>query len=151
LSAERDRIDAIVPYAAHEVVTRAFDKLTLAEAATRAGFGVPLTLPAQHGASLLRDKGPVVVKARLHAPARNATAPREWTPRSLPRAAVAIQRAAQIRAAGGDPILQEVIDGDLMAYSAVTDRDAKVITAVQQEAERAWPPARASAHVRALL
>lgn len=140
LSAERDRIDAIVPYAAHEVLTRALDKLTLAEAATRAGFGVPLTLPAQHGASLLRDNGPVVVKARLHAPARDATVPERMDATIAPTAALAIQRAAQIRTAGGDPILQEVMDGDLMAYSAVTDRDAKVIAAVQQEAERVWPP-----------
>ena len=140
LSAERDRIDAIVPYAAHEVVTRAFDKLALAEAATRAGFGVPLTLSAQHGASLLRANGPVVVKARLHAPVRNATAPVRMEAEIAPTAGLAMQRAAQIRAVGGDPILQEVIDGDLMAYAAVTDRDARVIAAVQQEAERLWPP-----------
>jgi predicted ATP-grasp superfamily ATP-dependent carboligase len=140
LSAERDRIDAIVPYAAHEVVTRAFDKLALAEAATRAGLGAPLTLPAQLGASLLRDNRPVVVKARLHAPARDATAPARMEVTIAPTAALAMQRAAQIRTAGGDPILQEVINGDLMAYSAVTDRDARVIAAVQQEAERVWPP-----------
>ena len=47
LSAQRDRLGATVPYAAHEVVLRALDKLSLLEAAESAGLAVPRTVRRQ--------------------------------------------------------------------------------------------------------
>ena len=60
---------AIVPYAAHEIVERSFDKLAFTRAAQTAGLAVPRTEEADEAALAAWD-GPVVVKARLHAPTR---------------------------------------------------------------------------------
>ena len=68
LSLGRDRIEARVPYASHESVVRALDKLELAKAARRAGFATPETVLATEDA-LATTRVPIIVKPRLH-----------WTP-----------------------------------------------------------------------
>ena len=54
---------AVVPYAAHEIVERSFDKLAFTQAALAAGLAVPRTEEADE-ASLAAWHGPVVVKAK---------------------------------------------------------------------------------------
>lgn len=57
LSARRDEIGCVVPYAAHADVVRAIDKLALVEAAGRVGLAVPQTEVAT-AAALAAVDGP---------------------------------------------------------------------------------------------
>jgi predicted ATP-grasp superfamily ATP-dependent carboligase len=143
LSEGRDRLGTVVPYAPHESVVRAFDKVLLSEAAAGAGFAVPRMTPATE-AELLRVQGPVLVKARLHAVPGRARLEAEL----CGNAAAARHRADEIRAAGGVPLLQEHLSGPLVAYTALTDVEGGIVAALQQEAEAIWPPG-SGASVRA--
>ena len=135
LSAARERVAAVVPYASHDVVLAAVDKLTVTRAAEQAGLGVPHTT-AVDDAAIAAVAGPVVVKARLH-----------WSPaagpggRHLPVQVVDTPAAASaavdvVRSGGGEPVLQEVVDGTLLALSLVLDGAGRVRACSQQETQR---------------
>jgi predicted ATP-grasp superfamily ATP-dependent carboligase len=53
--------------------------------------------------------------------------------------ACARARIEEMRAAGAEPIIQEHVEGPLMAFIALTDRDARVVAQTQQVADRIWP------------
>jgi predicted ATP-grasp superfamily ATP-dependent carboligase len=143
LSEGRDGLQAVVPYAAHDVVVRALDKVLLLEAAAAAGFAVPWTRPAAQ-AELAEVDGAVVVKARSHSvPGRSRL---EAVVCADARAAR--RRVAEIEAAGGEAVLQEHLAGPLSAYAALAAPNGDVVAAMQQEAEALWPPG-AGASVRA--
>ncbi len=135
LSEARDRIEAVVPYAPHDAVIRALDKVALAEEARTAGLPVPWTAAATEE-ELMRTHGPVIVKARLHSVPGRARFEAELCRDS----AAARAAAAKIQKADGEPILQERIEGPLVAYTALVDRGGIVVAALQQEAEATWPP-----------
>jgi predicted ATP-grasp superfamily ATP-dependent carboligase len=122
---------AIVPYPAHEIVERSFDKLAFTNAARAAGLAVPRTEEATEQA-LAAWQGPVVVKARLHAPTRYETRPFE-------NAAEAAPFVAELRAEGAQPLLQERIAGQLGAVVVVVDHAGEVVAEVQQRCDRSWP------------
>jgi predicted ATP-grasp superfamily ATP-dependent carboligase len=122
---------AVWPYAAHEVVERSFDKAAVVEAAKRAGLGAPRTEPATVE-TIERWSGPVAVKARTHLPTRFPTA-------LFSSAAEARSFAEEIRAAGGDPLLQEPLSGRMGAVVIVAGHDGETLIEVQQEAFHRWP------------
>jgi len=122
---------AVVPYAAHEIVERSFDKLAFSEAAAAAGLAVPHTEEASE-AALQAWRGAVVVKARIHAPTRYDT-------RRFAAAAQAAPFVAELRAEGARPLLQECIEGQLGAVVVVVDREGEVVAEVQQRCDRSWP------------
>jgi predicted ATP-grasp superfamily ATP-dependent carboligase len=138
LSEARKSLRAIFPYAPHDSLIAALDKQELMHAATSAGLATPATLGGTNGA-IEELSPPVIVKSRLH-----------WTPEqsSSGRIEAAIARTkseavdlvAEVRARGGEPFLQEVVEGDLLAYTALVDEDSKIIADVQQRADRVWPP-----------
>ena len=137
LSAGRAELPAVVPYAPHETVRAALDKSSLEDFARDAGLLLPATLPPDHA---LDPAAPVVVKARRHAaPERPGAPPRVDTNVVLGAAAVR-RRVAELCALGAEPVLQEFLDGPLVAYSAVTDRDSVVVAECMQAASRIWPP-----------
>jgi predicted ATP-grasp superfamily ATP-dependent carboligase len=132
LSRRRTEIaPAIVPYAAHEIVERSFDKLGFTRAAQAAGLAVPRTEEADE-AALAAWRGPVVVKARLHAPTRYDT-------RRFASAGEAAPFVAELREEGAQPLLQECITGQLGAVVVVVDRQGEVVAEVQQRCDRFWP------------
>jgi predicted ATP-grasp superfamily ATP-dependent carboligase len=124
---------AIVPYAAHEIVERSFDKLAFTNAAQSAGLAVPHTEEADD-AALGTWRGPVVVKARIHAPTRYET-------RRFDSAEQAAPFVAELRAHGAQPLLQECITGQLGAIVVVVDHAGEVVAEVQQRCDRSWPAA----------
>lgn len=149
LSACRDQLAAVVPYAAHASVVRSIDKLELTMAAANSGIDVPSTTPASP-AALAATALPVVVKARLH-----------WTPGATgePRHPVAVcatrdeatSRVAEIEAEGGEAILQAPVDGTLMALTLLVDRDGVVRARSQQVADVVSPHWRTSARARTVV
>jgi predicted ATP-grasp superfamily ATP-dependent carboligase len=132
LSRRRSEIaPAIVPYAAHEIVERSFDKLAFTRAAEAAGLAIPRTVEADE-AALAAWQGPVVVKARTHAPTRFETRPYDSAEQAAPF-------VDELLVLGAQPLLQERITGQLGAVVVVVDRRGEVIAEVQQRCDRSWP------------
>jgi predicted ATP-grasp superfamily ATP-dependent carboligase len=147
LSMRRDEILAIVPHPPHSRVLRAFDKVELAAAALRAGIAVPDARSATDEALAAVD-GPVIVKARLHVEFGDGKRPPRLDTVVAQTPAEAVARADEIRAAGGEPLLQEFLPGELFEIGLLADREGKVVAEVHQVAERI-SPALAGVAVRA--
>lgn len=139
LSHARDRIDAVVPYGPHEDLVRSLDKLDLATAAQRAGLAAPRTVEATDE-NLLGFAEPIVVKSRMHWLPGNDGAPARLDTTIAPGRAEARGRVAAIRRLGGEPVLQEFIDGRLMGVTALTDGSADVVAYLEQQAPLTWQP-----------
>jgi predicted ATP-grasp superfamily ATP-dependent carboligase len=138
LSEGRPDIKATAPYGAHGAVLAATDKLRLGEIAARAGFRTPRTV-AGTSRNLDAWTGPAVVKCRMHwRPARRGPEPR-LEAMLVPGPAEAARRVEQILRTGGEPMLQEVVTGQLMAFVAVVDQAGRLVARLQQRAERTWP------------
>lgn len=133
------RDDLPVPVAAPEphVVDRLLDKLALPDLGRHAGIDVPRTVAADDTSVRTTDL-PAIVKPRRH-----------WTPGRLhPGARVeaalvhtrsdARRRIATIRDAGGEPLLQERVTGQLMAISGVAN-EHELTGVVQQVAIHTCP------------
>lgn len=143
LSLCRQRFGACVPYAPHEVVVRAVDKLELTGAARSVGLAVPRTVAATPEALAAAASHPhVVVKARLH-----------WTagrvggriPASVCASHAEIVGAVgAVEAAGGRAVLQERIDGTLAAVTALCGSGGRVVAESHQVASRVSPTWRTS-------
>jgi predicted ATP-grasp superfamily ATP-dependent carboligase len=132
LSRRREEIaPAIWPYAPHAVLERAFDKLDLAHTAREAGLHAPRTELADPQA-LEEWTGPVVVKARTHVPTRFDTG-------LFGSAAEARGLVEQIRAGGGEPLLQEPMTGHMGAVVLVVGKRGEIVAEIHQEALRTWP------------
>jgi predicted ATP-grasp superfamily ATP-dependent carboligase len=145
LSALRDRLPIALPYPSHDAVRRAFDKLELTRAAASAGIATPWTAPATEAALGAVD-GPVVVKVRFHWTPGSVGMPGRWRTYLCRDREEARRRVAEMRAAGGDPLLQQVVRGPLLHCHVLLDRGGRLVTAVQQRSEPAtetpltWPP-----------
>jgi predicted ATP-grasp superfamily ATP-dependent carboligase len=139
LSERRGELGAEMPYAPHEVVLRALDKLEVVRAAAEAGLHVPRTEPADD-ASLRTFALPVVVKARLHGDPAARGAPARLEALVARTREEAVARIEELRALGAQPLLQEHLIGRLAAHTVVVDRDGRVVARVQQRAEATWPP-----------
>jgi predicted ATP-grasp superfamily ATP-dependent carboligase len=136
LSLHREELRAAFPYADHATLVRSFDKLELTREAQRAGLAVPRTEPAEDRELAGLGAAQVVIKPRftfLEGAADRLSASVEPTPER------ARARARALRDAGAEPIVQEHIAGRLMAFTAVTDRDARMVARVQQVADQIWP------------
>ena len=143
LSRHREEIGAVVPYAEHDAVVRSLDKLEMTRAAEAVGLSVPRTSEARDEV-VERLDAPTIVKPRLHSVLRPGAPGRLETvvARSPEEAREAV---AGIREAGVEAILQEVVEGDLMSFQAVVDRDGRMLAPVQQLSPRTWPPDSGSA------
>ena len=140
LSERRDEIRSVVPHPPHDRLLRAFDKVELTEAARRVGIAVPTTRSASAEA-LEALEGPAIVKARLHVQVgAGAQPPRLDTVVASTRAEAAA-RAAEIRTAGGEPLLQELVPGALVEVSLLADQGGALLAEVHQLAERISPAA----------
>jgi predicted ATP-grasp superfamily ATP-dependent carboligase len=123
LSARRDEVDAVVPYASHDIVVRAFDKQEVGAAAARCGLAVPAPATA--------DDVPVVVKGRSHASGRHEAV----VARTAEEVATAVRRAER----AGGALVQELLRGSLLAVAVVADKESVVRARAHQVATRLWP------------
>jgi predicted ATP-grasp superfamily ATP-dependent carboligase len=137
LSQLRERIGAIVPYPRHDRLLLALDKRSLTSMAGAAGLALPRTMGGD--AVLDAPSPPVIIKSRLH-PTLGRPGSGARMEVKLARTSIdAAQRIAEIRAAGGTPILQEPIGGQLMSVVMVMDRQGNVIARLQQVTEMIFP------------
>ena len=135
LSRGRDRIGAAIAMPEHHAVVTTFDKLVLAERARAAGVDVPCTVPYSDDAAAGFEY-PALVKTRLHG--TGTTSRIEARPvRDAPEARAA---AGQVVRAGGEAVLQQRVEGGLMAVVVVTDRAGNLAAVAQQRAHLMWPP-----------
>lgn len=136
LSSLRETLPCTVPYAPHEAVLRSVDKLALAQAAARIGLAAPPTVAATPAAVASTDL-PVIVKSRLHWTPGTTADVRHLLVRVCDDRAEVARRVAEIAASGGEAILQQPIDGQLIAVSAVVDAEGRVVAWSQQQTLRA--------------
>ena len=145
LSALRQHLPIPLPYPAHDAVLGAFDKLELTRVASTCGIAAPWTTPATEEV-LEAVNGPVVVKARFHWTPGSVGMPARWRTYICADQREAGQRIVELRAAGGDPLLQEVVRGPLLHCHVLLDRHGGLVAAVQQRSEPVsqtpltWPP-----------
>lgn len=135
LSLRRDEIDAVVPHPPHAQVLRALDKLELARAAGAVGMAAPSTQPATPEA-LAAVTGQVFVKARLHVTFDPGERPPRLETELAGTSAAAAQRSDEIRSAGGEPLLQEVLPGRLREVAVVAGKDHELLAYEEQVVER---------------
>jgi predicted ATP-grasp superfamily ATP-dependent carboligase len=138
LSTVRNELLPSVPYAGHDSIWRAMDKMQLYCAAERVGLQTPRTVVATEEA-IARVTDRVIVKPRLH------WSPGQWTSCSRLEATVvhtadeAERAARRITDAGGTALVQEFVDGRLMAYVALTSKTWDVVAGFMQMATAKWP------------
>ncbi|MDQ3697671.1 MAG: hypothetical protein M3373_06560 [Gemmatimonadota bacterium] len=139
LAASRESLGTWVPYPPLSAAIGVHDKLDVVDDAIAAGLHVPHTQLAEPEA-LANVSGPVLVKSRLHwKPGMRHVPGRQTTTLVFGREEAA-RRAAEIRAAGGEPILQEYLEGQELAFAVVIDREGSSLAEVQQTTEWTWPP-----------
>ena len=135
LSANRHSLVPHFPYTAHPFVLSLFDKLSLAELATKAGLRAPATYPADK-VPLSDSNFPMIVKARLH-----------WSPgnrnqKTRVRTSVAhshdeaVRQMETMRSVGAEPMLQEFIPGHIETFVAVTAGTGKILSKHMQRTTR---------------
>jgi predicted ATP-grasp superfamily ATP-dependent carboligase len=138
LSSHRDALGARFPYPDHPTVVRAIDKHDLLALAGQNGVGIPLTCPATD-AALAAVVPPVVVKARLHwSPDSTASDRHVDVVECATRGDVAAAVEA-MRAIGAEPLLQQRVDGQLIALTVLLGRDSRLLAVAQQETQRLSP------------
>jgi predicted ATP-grasp superfamily ATP-dependent carboligase len=139
LSALRKSVRGIVPYAEHDKVLRALDKVRLMEAAAAAGLDVPPSVEPTEDA-LRAARYPLIVKAGSHWLPDKATGPARVEARRVGSPDEAISVIEGLRQKASSILVQEVVEGDLLAYTCLVDEAGKVVVDVQQRADRLWPP-----------
>ncbi len=151
LSRERARIDAVVPLADDAIVRRSIDKLEVVRAAVKVGMRAPTTVPASREA-LARAAYPVVVKSRFHwLPEHGGAAPSRLDAAVCRDLGSATAYAEEMRRRGGEPLLQEVVEGDPVNVHVVTDRAGAVVSMLQQDSARLFYPPGAGVRVRSVV
>ena len=134
----RETLNAIVPYGDTAAVRRALDKLELAEAARAAGLQTPRTMLATSPAAAHEFPRPMMVKPRMHdAPSPGGAARFEAV--RVSTADEAALRVRAIQSAGGEALLQEIVDGPLIGFVAVTDDRGEELATLQHVSRRIWP------------
>jgi predicted ATP-grasp superfamily ATP-dependent carboligase len=139
LSRERESISARVPHPPHEAMLRAIDKLELGTAAREVGMTTP---PVAGSGAEARERwgaGPTIVKERLHGTPTAAAAFTHLAPQAFFDPASVDRRIEELRAAGAVPLVQPLIEGQLMAFTSVLDEQGHMLARVQQVAERTYP------------
>lgn len=138
LSEARASIPAIVPYPPHEAMLRVTDRLEVARAARGAGIAVPETRPAGDGPITWLDGHRVVVKTRGYASSGSGAA-RARIETRVGSPAEAEAWVAEVRDCGGEPLLQEVVEGHLMSLSTLVDAGGRLVAQMQQVTDATWP------------
>lgn len=136
LSQHRSELHGIFPYGSHSGLVRTLDKLDLVHEARRAGLAVPHTLQADTPELDGFGDGKIVIKPRF---TFVEGVEGRVGARVVSGVASAITSAETMRQDGAEPLIQEHLEGRLMAFTALTDRDARIVAQVQQVADITWP------------
>ncbi|MGI8462509.1 MAG: ATP-grasp domain-containing protein [Solirubrobacterales bacterium] len=145
LAAIREGIDATVAHPELERIARAQDKLVLMQLGAAAGFSVPRTDAAEDGISERVAAGAtLLVKPGVGRAAGTALASKTAPPRRIDACEVNTpqelgEAVAAIEACGDDAVVQERIEGDLLALVVLVDRAGTVVRSFTQLAEKTWP------------
>jgi predicted ATP-grasp superfamily ATP-dependent carboligase len=138
LSEVRNDLHLNIPYANHDSVRRAMDKVELYRAAEHVGIKTPHTAVATEEAiAQVRDR--VIVKPRLHWSPGHWASPSRLEATVVHTAHEAERQVQRLTNAGGTALLQEFVEGQLMAYVALTSKTSDVVAGFMQAATAKWP------------
>lgn len=136
LSAYREQLPLPVAHPPFDVVETVLDKMRLADHAATVGLASPRTVLATDEALATWD-GPVVVKCKEHW-APDQTQSLRIEAKLFATTGDALAQVERIRAAGAQPILQEVVAGTLGALIGVF-HEGRLYGRTQQVSTRLWP------------
>lgn len=139
LSAHRQDIPARIPYPKHEAMVAGIDKAQLAQTAGSVGIATPPEASSAAEASERWGTRAVIVKESQHGTRDAEDRLSHVAPERFDDPLAAEERVCEIRAGGGVPLVQPMLDGRLMAFSCVTDERGEMLGRVQQIAERTYP------------
>jgi predicted ATP-grasp superfamily ATP-dependent carboligase len=139
LSRERHNIGACVPHPPHEVMLRATDKVELADAAEAVGMPTPPIAASAAEARALWGPTPTIVKERIHRPVPSSGALTHIASQAFLDPDSAERRVEEVRALGSVPVVQPLLEGQLIAFTSVVDKRGNMVARVQQAAERTYP------------
>jgi predicted ATP-grasp superfamily ATP-dependent carboligase len=138
LSERRNELDAVFPFAPHDVLLQVLDRYELARLAQAAGLGTPTTqLCTREALDGLPNYAVVKSRRYLMVPGAAGVGRVEalvGTPEEVRR------WVAEIELAGGEAVVQELVSGQLGSLTILMAPDGSVIAKEQQQAERLWPP-----------
>ncbi|HWL66681.1 MAG TPA: hypothetical protein VNP73_11960, partial [Actinomycetota bacterium] len=137
LSEARADLGAVFPYPPHGSLLSVLDKKQLDPRAREVGFNVPEVIEDPDG-QLDRLGYPVVVKDRLHS-ARLGIGIERVEATAARDPSEAEEALLEVRAHGGEPVVQRFVPGALMAYVCLIDSEGTVVAECQQLAEAIWP------------
>lgn len=125
---------ALLPYREPQAVYTLRDKRSLATVARDAGLRVPETLATGTAAELLdcEIRTPCAVKAALPEQGLGLT--------HLTRSDDELKELLENLSGAALLLVQELVEGPLMALALVVDEAGKLVARFQQEATRTWPP-----------
>lgn len=141
LAALGGRLGARVAHPALPILATVLDKLELARVGAEAGFAVPRTiepdgsLPA--GSAWMVK--PRVGRALARAVANGDAPPERTETRPVGDEAELGEAIAELEAAGEDPLLQERVEGRLIALVVLAGHDHSIVRCYQQRSELSWP------------
>lgn len=139
VSEHRDLVDAVFPYPDHAKVTLALDRLEFARAAERAGLRPPWTQEATEEVLASAGDRQLVVKSRGYVALGGADEAGHRVETRIGDLEAVREWVREIEAAGGRGLLQERIDGQLIAVTLLCERGGRIVGAHQQVSERTWP------------
>jgi predicted ATP-grasp superfamily ATP-dependent carboligase len=131
ISEHREDLGCLVPYGSKESVRTILDKMTVEQRMGSGELDVPRTIPATDE-ELDAVQESSVVKSRSHSEGRSDTVISENIEELK-------EAADDIRATGAEPVLQERLDGQLVALTVVLAPDQSLRAVLQQRASAQWP------------
>ena len=137
LAGAREHLDAAVGVVEHGSLVRALDKSELGEVGDRLGIRTPAIL--DRIPDNLSCAG-LIIKEKIHGQENPDGRAGHSAPALVHTGHEAEAAAADIRSAGGTPLFQEALRGELVAYCVVRDRDGRALGDLQQRATRTFPP-----------
>lgn len=131
VSRRRRELSAVVPYGDHDGVATALDKRALAVVAQSVGVETPRTVD-DAAQALNSFRGRVVVKPDEHGWKRIRA-------RICEGSEDVLEAARAISSAGGKPLFQEEVRGELMSLALVLGRDSEPLSISFQSTDAVWP------------
>jgi len=139
LSLVREHLgDCALALPSHDACLAAFDKTSLEQQAQAVDLVVPTSWPGTPEA-LGSVTYPVLVKSKTHWLAGGAGRASRFDAYMAPDRDCATARLGQLRSAGVEGFLQEVVPGYNMSFATVTDGAGRLLARVQHETRATWP------------
>ena len=137
LASARDQLKAVIGVVEHDALVRALDKTELGVVGDQLGIRTPSVL--DRIPDTLPSAG-LIIKEKIHGQETAEGRAGHSAPSIAHTVGEAQAAVAAVESAGGTPLLQEALQGELIAYCVVRSRDGRTVGDLQQRALKTFPP-----------